>query len=335
MKKFPGISIIIPTYNEKKYIAKCINSLLDLSYKGKIEILVSDGRSTDKTREIIKDFQKKHKHITLLDNKEKYPAQGRNLAIKKSKYDLIVYIDGHSYVSKSWLDNLYSSFVELRKKNPKTAGVGSITRDAEKSNFSTATTIGMGSILGGAASSYSPKKDLRKVITAFACLYDKKILNKVGLYDPRFIKGQDLELNLRIKRNGYDLYVNPKAVTYYYKRKSYSNLFKQMLKYGFWRYKVMRHTKVFFPVTIIPSIFVLFLVFLIVASIFSRFALSALALVLVAYFSIISIAVIFHSIKQKRFMYELYLVFLCIHFGYGIGLLISLFKKVEKIKDRG
>jgi glycosyltransferase involved in cell wall biosynthesis len=53
------ISIIIPIYNEEKYIAKCLDSIIESEYdKNEMEVLLIDGGSTDKTIEIIKEYQK-------------------------------------------------------------------------------------------------------------------------------------------------------------------------------------------------------------------------------------------------------------------------------------
>ena len=83
IKEKPFISFIIPSMNEKKYIRKCIESVLMNNYpQNKIEILVSDGFSKDGTREIVKEFSKKYNFIKLIDNEEKPIARkGRNTTL--------------------------------------------------------------------------------------------------------------------------------------------------------------------------------------------------------------------------------------------------------------
>ena len=64
------VSIIIPCRNEEKYIAKCLDSILSQDYpKDKLEVLVVDGMSEDKTKEIVKDYSKKYPYIKLLENR--------------------------------------------------------------------------------------------------------------------------------------------------------------------------------------------------------------------------------------------------------------------------
>lgn len=66
------IAIIIPTLNEEKFISRCINSILKQSFDfEKMDVMVVDGGSTDKTVEIVKSYQKLYKNIRLLENKKK------------------------------------------------------------------------------------------------------------------------------------------------------------------------------------------------------------------------------------------------------------------------
>ena len=67
------VSIICPIRNEEEYIGKCIDSLVNQSYgNDKIEILVVDGMSDDKTRQIVSDYQKKYNNVRLLDNQQRF-----------------------------------------------------------------------------------------------------------------------------------------------------------------------------------------------------------------------------------------------------------------------
>src|SRR3989338_7561909 len=92
--KKPRISIVIPARNEEKYIENCLNSILKQTYKH-YEIIIADS-STDKTKEIIKKFQKKHKNIFLLENKKKITSSAFNIGIKNSKGSFIAIVSSHS-----------------------------------------------------------------------------------------------------------------------------------------------------------------------------------------------------------------------------------------------
>ena len=329
----PLISIIIPTYNEERYIKHCIESLEQQSIKEPFDIIIADGRSTDKTRSVVKKLQKKHENIILLDNKEKRQAQGRNLAIRYSKAQYITYIDGHSYADKDWLKTLYETYSKLQKTDKRLGAVGSIHKDAGNTKLSRATTTAMNSLLGGGlGSSYSEKKTLRKVDTAYACLYEKKIFDQIGYYDKRFYKGQDLELNLRISKQ-YSFYLEPRAVTYYYKRESIKQLWKQMYRYGFWRWKVMRHVGKINPITLLPSIGVLSLLLLIIISAASN-TWAFISIPLLAYIVGTTLVSLAQTLMRKGNFTLILVSYLCIHYGYGAGMIEGWMKRTDKMDDR-
>lgn len=99
------VSIVIPAYNEEKYVTKCIESLLKQTYQDFELIFVDDG-STDNTKEIIKEFIKKDKRIKLLTQKHGGPGRGRNLGVKNSKGEIIVLIDADMEFYKDYVKNL-------------------------------------------------------------------------------------------------------------------------------------------------------------------------------------------------------------------------------------
>ena len=67
------VSIVIPCRNEEKYIGRCLDSVIEQDYpKDKMEILVVDGMSEDRTRKIINKYIKKYSFIKLLENPEKF-----------------------------------------------------------------------------------------------------------------------------------------------------------------------------------------------------------------------------------------------------------------------
>ena len=101
MMESKKLSIIIPTYNEEECIRKCIESLLDQSYKN-YEIIVVDDGSTDKTREIIRKF----KNIMLIKGLHKGPGFSRNLGVKNSKGDILIFVDADMEFPKDYLKNI-------------------------------------------------------------------------------------------------------------------------------------------------------------------------------------------------------------------------------------
>jgi len=88
------VSIVIPCRNEEKFIGKCLTSVIENDYpKEKLEIIVVDGVSKDRTREIVKEFVRKYAFIRLLDNIKKFQVATLNIGIREAKGEIIMRMD--------------------------------------------------------------------------------------------------------------------------------------------------------------------------------------------------------------------------------------------------
>jgi glycosyltransferase involved in cell wall biosynthesis len=94
------LSIIIPAYNEESCIENCLKSLEKQTYKNR-EIIVIDDGSTDKTLEIIKNYQ-----ILILHQDHKGPGVARNLGAKHSEGEMLVFVDADMTFEENFLDEL-------------------------------------------------------------------------------------------------------------------------------------------------------------------------------------------------------------------------------------
>ena len=103
------ISIIIPCYNTAKYIDKCLDAIINESFKN-YEIILVDDCSTDNTLDILKEYEKKYKFITVLKNEKNSGAgYSRNQALKIAKYDIISFIDSDDFVEENFHEELLKS----------------------------------------------------------------------------------------------------------------------------------------------------------------------------------------------------------------------------------
>lgn len=98
------LSVIIPCYNVEKYVSKCIDSVLDNKVKDIEIILVNDG-SKDNTLKIIKEYEKAHKEIKVIDKKNGGLSDARNAGLRKAKGKYVTFLDSDDYVdSKMYVD---------------------------------------------------------------------------------------------------------------------------------------------------------------------------------------------------------------------------------------
>lgn len=91
------VSIIVPIYNVELYVERCINSIINQTYRNIEIILVNDG-STDKSLEIIKQFEKNDKRIQILNKENGGQASARNLGIEISNGDYLIFVDSDDYL---------------------------------------------------------------------------------------------------------------------------------------------------------------------------------------------------------------------------------------------
>lgn len=103
----PEISVIIPIYNAEKYIEKCINSILNQTFKNIEIILVNDG-STDNSRIICEKYKNKDKRIRLFNIENNGVSSARNLGIESSRGKYIMFCDSDDYVERTWCEELYN-----------------------------------------------------------------------------------------------------------------------------------------------------------------------------------------------------------------------------------
>lgn len=105
------ISIVVPIYNMEKYLDKCINSIINQTYKN-IEIILVDDGSTDKSSKIINKYKKLDKRIKAYYKKNGGLSDARNYGIDKATGEYIGFIDSDDYIEKNMYETLYNNIIK-------------------------------------------------------------------------------------------------------------------------------------------------------------------------------------------------------------------------------
>jgi len=114
-KNKPTISIVVPTYNEESIIAKKIDNILDLDYPLDMYEIIFIDSSTDRTPEIIKDYQKKYNNIRLIDEGERAGlATALNKAYAAARNEIVVKTDCDSFLHKDALLHMAANFADKK-----------------------------------------------------------------------------------------------------------------------------------------------------------------------------------------------------------------------------
>ncbi|WP_267384827.1 glycosyltransferase family 2 protein [Cyanobacterium sp. uoEpiScrs1] len=203
-------SIVVPTYNRKPILEKCLRALenqqlIDDIVSGYEVILVDDG-STDNTLEWLTKSTIEFPHVRLFTQNHLGPAAARNLGVEKARGDTIIFIDSDLVVTETFIQSHANALTKGEKKlgNNKFFTYGAVINTC---NFDYPTS--------------EPHK-----ITDFSAAYfatgnvaiARKWLEKVGVFDTRFqLYGwEDLELGVRLKKIGLKLIKCPEAVGYHW-----------------------------------------------------------------------------------------------------------------------
>lgn len=321
------ISIICPIYNEERYIADCIESILQQDYNQEdMEVLLIDGMSTDRTREIIKDYTNKYPQVRLLDNPHRGIPYALNIGIKSSIGEIIVRVDAHC----SYPNNYVSRLVyELRRLKAENVGAQINTRPANNTVECLAIAIGSSHRFGVGNSIFRVgASEVRKVDTVpFGC-YNRKIFASVGLYDEKLACNEDYEFNARIINRGGSIYIIPDVVIDYMARDSMSKMRKMYYQYGL--FKPLANKKLGKPATIrqfFPLLFVVGLILGALASLVNVWLFVAYATILLLYTGI-GAYVGLSSVKKYHKASLLWLMpytFFNMHICYGVGYLKGIY----------
>jgi cellulose synthase/poly-beta-1,6-N-acetylglucosamine synthase-like glycosyltransferase len=315
------LTIIIPCRNEEKYIERCLTSLIELDFpKDELEIIVCDGKSTDRTVELVETFASKYPYIKLLNNEKQIAPSAMNIGIKASQGKFITRVDGHSEV---FPDFIIKSLAEL-EKNPSLGCVGGFLINEYEDNISKVISYAMSSSFGvGSAYFRTGEKDGYVDTVAFGT-YRKEVFDKIGLFDEELVRNQDDELNFRVIKSGYKIFLKRDINAKYYVRASFKKLFKQYFQYGYWKvYVNKKHSAITTIRQLVPLFFVLYLIFGISLSIFSKIIFYIFLSILILYISLAA----YSSYKKTKVLQEILQVmysFCILHTSYGLGYLNGL-----------
>ena len=213
-KELPLVSCVILMRNEKPYIERTIESVVRNDYpKDKLEILVVDGMSEDGSREIVEGIAIKDHRVKLLDNKKRITPAAMNIGIKNAKGDVIILLSGHSYIEEDYI-KLCVKYLEKTGADC----VGGPMRAVGTNYVGKAISLLHHSFFGMGGGRFHDVNYEGYVDTVYLGAYRREVFEKVGYYDERLVRNQDIEMNARIRRNGGKIFLTSKIKSYYHNR---------------------------------------------------------------------------------------------------------------------
>lgn len=318
-----SISFIMPVLNEEAHLRSAVASIFEQQglVKGQVEVILALGPSKDKTNEIAEALSKEYPVQLVLNPTGKTPA-GLNLAIAKAKNDVVIRVDAHSVLSPDYSISAVKILSETGAGN-----VGGLMKAEGVTPFQKAVAWAYGSRFGLGGGTFHVGGEAGPSDSVYLGVFRRDVLTKLGGFDEKMIRGQDWELNLRIRESGELVWFDPSLVVTYFPRSTWRKLTKQFFDTGAWRALLTKshpnkaNLRYFAPPALVLTSFIGLLL-----SIFGFGGLIGL-LPLISY----ALAVILISLTAKELSLKAKLALMItlptMHFSWGTGFIAGLFLK--------
>lgn len=216
----PFVSVIVPVLNGERTLRECLTSLMHVNYPSeRLEILIVDNGSTDRTAEIIKSFP-----VQYLREARRGIPYARNRGIEFSRGEVIAFTDSDCMVSKGWLQELVTGF-----RDPKTGGM-----EGETLNFPPTTPV---EYFIARTRIYHDHRRQSTLVSPYIITsnlaFRRDVFETIGKFDTSFIGGSDVDIAWRFFNDtDFNLGYNPKAIVFHRNRDTVRGFFSQNMRIG-------------------------------------------------------------------------------------------------------
>jgi glycosyltransferase involved in cell wall biosynthesis len=233
---WPPVSVVMPVLNEERHLREAVEGVLAQEYPGELELVLALGPSTDRTDEVAAELCAEHPgRVTTVPNPAGATPSALNAAVAATQHDIVVRVDGHALFPADYVRTAVEVLTETGADN-----VGGIMAAEGTTPFEQAVACAMTSRLGVGSARFHTGGDAGPADTVYLGVFRRAALERVGGYDESFLRAQDWEMNLRIRRGGGLVWFTPRLRVSYRPRGSVQALARQYFDYGRWRRVVMR-----------------------------------------------------------------------------------------------
>lgn len=339
-KEAPGVSYVMPVLNERAYVEDAVRTILTQQYAGEQDLVLALGPSTDGTTELVETLAKADARVRFVHNPGTDIPLGLNLAIESTTHPIIVRVDAHSELAPGYTQRAVATLARTGAAN-----VGGVMVANGKTPFQTAVARAYNSKFGLGGASYHSGGKEGPAESAYLGVFQRDILEQVGGYDPSLRRGEDWELNLRIREAGHTVWFDPELKVTYWPRENWRKLTRQFFTTGVWRGELVRrhprHTPLrFFAPPLLVLAFIASIIggTLQLTGVIHWGKLSMLAFAvhtgLVAYILLlIYLGLIYENGKSWRDRWLFIAVLPTMHLSWGAGFLRGLFAGGRETRD--
>lgn len=225
----------MPVLNEASSLRSAVGSILAQEYSGTSEVILAVGPSRDGTERIAADLQSVDSRIHVVANPRTDIPTGLNLAIRAATGDVIVRVDAHSELPPGYTATMVAILLDTGAAN-----VGGVMRARGRGPVQAAIARAYNSRFGLGGGVYHGADEAQAADSAYLGVFRSDVLREVGGYDDSIRRGEDYELNQRIRASGHTVWFTPRVEVTYWPRSSWRALAQQMWATGAWRAEIAR-----------------------------------------------------------------------------------------------
>ncbi|MDO5746531.1 MAG: glycosyltransferase family 2 protein [Actinomycetaceae bacterium] len=230
------VSIGIIALNEQEYLPNILADIAQQDYADqKIEVILVDSGSTDLTKQIMEDFAQNHpqfQRVKILDNPKKILPAGWNIFLDEARNDVLVRVDAHARIPTDFVS---ASMAEINKGHDAVGGVRPCVVPDNATDWNRILLAVEESIFGSSPAEYrGAKAKSGYVKSIFHGAYRKAIFDKVGRFNENLARTEDNDINYRIRKAGYKIYLSTSINSYQIIRPTLPSMLKQKYGNGYW-----------------------------------------------------------------------------------------------------
>jgi len=326
----------MPVLNEVSHVRAAVESLLEQDYDGPFEVTLALGPSIDGTTELVSEMAAIDQRIRVVPNEIGSTPAGLNIAIRASRYPIVIRVDAHSVLPAD-----YARVAVETMQRTGAANVGGIMDAQGTTPFEKAVARAYTTRVGLGGSPFHVGGHEGPADTVYLGCFRRESIMAVGLFDETIKRGQDWELNRRLRESGEKVWFTPRLKVTYRPRATLARLARQMLSTGLWRGELARRfpgasgIRYFIPPAMVLGVAVGLIAGIIgvvqAATGHAPWFLVGLAIpaVYLVFVIVATIAVTRHTDTRTALWFLVVLP--CIHFCWGIGFLLGFFKLTSNI----
>ncbi len=332
----PFVSVIIPCYNEERFIGKVLENLLAQYDLERFEVVIVDGMSEDRTREVVNQFISEHNsaQIRLVDNPQRNIPTALNRGIANARGEIIVRMDAHSIPSTNYVRRAVEV---LREGEAAIVGMPWRITASRDTVSARAIALAVSHRFGIGDAKYRLKAHKPEFVdTVPFGAFHKSLWQELDGFNEQLLANEDYDFFYRTRSLGKRILLDPTEHSIYFARPTLKDLAIQYARYGNWKAQMLKmHPRSIKLRQMIAPAFVLSILFLSLLGAFWSPALWLLLAILVAYAGL----AILSAFQQTRTENQqagkenglvlvglIAIVFTVIHIAWGSSFLLSMLR---------